>query len=282
MGRQNPETSDKTYRISLVEDSTHKTIKTFRFSSVRLIYAILSGSILALGLVWCLFALTPLRMTIPGYPDGKVRKAAVTNAIKIDSLENAVTRWTLYAENLSRVLTGEESFNYDSIMLRSNVKYISEKNAEALAEKEAQLRETVRQEEQFGVSNTQRLLPIEGMHFFVPVKGVVAKSFDRISHSGIDISVSNGAVVSAVLDGSVIFSAWDDENGYMVIIQHKGNIISIYQNNQRLLCKAGDSVKAGTPIAIAGSSINKTQTDHMHFELWHDGEALDPQNYISF
>lgn len=274
MGRQNPETGDKTYRISLVEDSTHKTIKAFRFSKIRLIYVIVSTSILVLGLLWCLFALTPLRMTIPGYPDGRARKAAMTNAIKIDSLENAVTRWTLYAENLSRVLTGEESFNYDSIMMRSNVKYISEKTAEELAAKEEQLRETVRQEEQFGVSGTQRSLPIEGVHFFVPVKGVVSKAFESVTHSGIDISVSSNAVVSSVLDGSVIFSGWDDEAGYMIIVQHKDNIISIYQNNQKLLCKAGESLKAGAPVAIA--------SEHLHFELWHQGEALDPQNYISF
>lgn len=282
MGRQNPETADKAYRLSLIEDSTHKTIRTVRFSRLRLIYAVLSGSVLTLALLWCLFALTPLRMTIPGYPGGRARRAAVTNAIKIDSLENAVTRWTLYAENLSRVLTGEESFNYDSIMQRSTVKYISEKNAEDLAGKEALLRETVRQEEQFGVSGTQRAMPIEGMHFFTPVKGVVANGFDRISSPGIDITISNGAVVSAVLDGSVIYATWDDENGYLLMIQHKGNLVSIYGNNQKLLCKAGDSVKAGTPIAIAGSSTNKDQTDRMHFELWHDGQALDPQNHISF
>lgn len=278
MGRQNPENGDKAYRISLAEDSTHKTIKTFRFSRARLIYALLSGSILALGLLWCIFALTPLRMTIPGYPDGRARRAAVTNAIKIDSLENAVTRWTLYAENLSRVLTGEESFNYDSIMQRSNVKYISEKNAEALAEKEAELREVVRQEEQFGVSSTQRTLPVEGSHFFVPVKGVVAKGFDRISNPGVDITTSDGAVVSSVLDGNVIYSDWDDENGYVLIIQHRSGIISIYRNNQKILCKTGDDVKAGTPVAIAGSDSNK----NMHFELWQDGQALDPQTYISF
>ena len=79
-------------------------------------------------LIYCLIAFTPLRNTIPGYPDVQVKKVALANAIKIDSLESVITKWNLYAENLSRVLAGEATVNFDSIVRRSALQYLSSKS----------------------------------------------------------------------------------------------------------------------------------------------------------
>ena len=283
MGRQNPEKSEKIYRLSFFEDSTHKKIKTLRFSKSQLIYGLVSAVVLGATAIWLIFALTPIRNTIPGYPDARARQAAVSNAIKIDSLENAVARWTLYAENLSRVLTGQEAFDYGSIISGGKVEYLSDKSSDQLARQDSVLRRTVREEEQFGVSAArERSLPIQGMHFFSPVKGVVALEFDAISHPAIDITAPSGTVVKSVLDGTVVFSGWDDEDGYYLVMQHKDNVLSIFNHCSRLLIRDGEQIKAGTPVALVGNTGIKEQTAHLHFGLWHNGEALDPQKYISF
>ena len=265
-----------------MDNETHESLRSIRFNQAQLIYGIISA-ILALLLVgYLLFAVTPLRTIIPGYPNAHTRRQAVTNAIKIDSLENAVARWNLYAESLSRVLTGEQTIDFDSLVTNAKRNYLSAKSAEELARRDSLLRETVQKEEQFGVGSPERALPIEGMHFFSPLKGVVAVGYDPVLHPSIDISAPTGSVVSAVLDGIVVFTGRDAEEGYITVLQHRDNLISIYANNQRLLRSTGESVKAGTPIALVGGIAGREGAENLHFALWHDGASLDPTRYISF
>ena len=86
----------------------------------------------------------------------------------------------------------------------------------------------------------------------------------------------------AVLDGTVIYTGWEDTSGYIIAIQHSGDIVSIYKNNQKLLRGIGDTVKAGTAIGMVATSASLTKGDHLHFELWYAGASVDPAQYISF
>ena len=283
MGRQNPGRIPQKFRLSLVDNETHNTLRSIRFGRAQLIYGIITAVLALMLIAYLLFAFTPLRTTIPGYPNAHSRRQAVANAIKIDSLENAVARWNIYAESLSRVLTGEANIDLDSLMRTSTARYLSNKDRAELARRDSVLQETVQKEEQFGVgTGATRDLPIEGMHFFTPLKGVVAKGYDRAVYPGIDVSAPTGSVVSAVLDGTVIFTGWDAEQGYIILIQHRDNLLSIYTNNQKLLRASGDAVKAGTPIALVGGTGRQEKTDHLHLELWHNGQSLDPTRFISF
>ena len=281
MGKQSDGTG-KVYRLSFVEDDTHRTLKSVRFSKIKLILALITGFVTFLAFFYAIIAFTPLRTTIPGYPDAHSKRAALANAIKIDSLENSITRWELYAKNLSRVLSGEEVLNMDSLVNGGAAGYLSRKPADELARQDSLLRETVAEEEQFGISgNKERDLPLEGRHFFPPLKGVVSNGFDVAVHPGVDITAPANSVVSSVLDGTVVYTGWSEETGHTIEVQHDGNIISIYKHNEKLLKKTGDRIKAGTPIALAGNSGALTTGDHLHFELWYKGEAVDPMKYIS-
>ncbi|MBO5195408.1 MAG: M23 family metallopeptidase, partial [Bacteroidales bacterium] len=82
--------------------------------------------------------------------------------------------------------------------------------------------------------------------------------------------------------GTVIFSGWSDEVGYTIQIQHENDIVSIYKHNSKLLKKAGEKVLAGSPIALVGGTGTLSTGEHLHFELWYKGEAVDPTEYISF
>lgn len=283
MGRQNPDLKKKTYRLSLVDDETHHLIRAVHFNRAQCIYGIITAVLALLLFFYLLFAFTPLRTAIPGYPDAYSKKEAVANAIKIDSLERIVTRWNLYAENLGRVLTGAATVDFDSLVRTAGTRYLSDKDPAELARRDSLLQEQVQKEEQFGVSaQRSRDLPIEGMHFFVPLKGVVSRPYDRVMHPAIDIAAPTGSVVSAVLDGTVIFTSWDAEAGYIIILQHRDNLISVYTNNQKLLCAGGEAVRAGTPVALVGGTGRTEGAEYLHFELWHNGESLDPTRYINF
>lgn len=145
------------------------------------------------------------------------------------------------------------------------------------------LRERVMTEEQFELnSRGLRDLPIEGIHFFTPLKGVISQSYDPAIHPFIDITAPANSIVSAVLDGSVISAGWSDDAGYTICIQHDNDIVSIYKHNNKLLKETGEKVTAGTPVAIIGGTGNLSTGDHLHFELWYKGNPIDPTKYINF
>ena len=89
-------------------------------------------------------------------------------------------------------------------------------------------------------------------------------------------------MVKAALDGTVISAGWTDDAGNTIQIQHKGDIVTIYKHCDRLLKKPGDKVTAGTPIGIIGNSGKTSNGTHLHFELWHNGESVNPNRYINF
>lgn len=272
------------YRLTLVDDDTHDQLWSRKFTKMNLVITIVTTLVVTLVLFWCLVALTPVKTLIPGFPDDRTKHDAIQSAIRIDSLENIITKWELYSENLRRVVDGEPPLKIDSIMAaRSQNKEDLAKDSKELAAKDSLLRKEVVAEDRFDITSAgPKALPIEGMHFFSPLKGVVSQGYDKALHPYIDITAPDNSVVMAVLDGTVISAGWTDEEGYTIRIQHDGDIISVYKHNQKLTKKTGDKVTAGTPIAIVGGTGSTAQGDHLHFELWHKGEAVDPTKYISF
>ena len=276
--------STTNYRLTLVDDDTHDELWMRKFTKLNLIVWIITALVVTLALFWCVVALTPVKTLIPGYPDARTKHEAIQHAIRIDSLENVITKWELYSENLRRVVDGQPPLKIDSIMTaRSKAKEMSEKDLKKIAAKDSLLRKEVNAEDRFDITSPgPKSLPIEGMHFFTPLKGVISQGYDKALHPYIDITAPGNSVVMAVLDGTVISAGWTDEEGYTIRLQHDGDIISVYKHNQKLTKKTGDKVTAGTPIAIVGGTGSMSDGDHLHFELWHKGEAVDPTKYISF
>ena len=283
MTKHNREKKRTNYRLAVIDDKSHEQLVTIRFTKTSAFVAIITVLVMLCALVYSITAYTPVRTFIPGYPDAHSKRAAIQNAIKVDSLERVIFRWEMYSENLKRVLAGEEALKIDSILLNTRKNSDAGTDISGLMKKDSLLRQSVMEEEQFGISaRKQRDLPIEGMLFFTPLKGVVSQGYDPAIHPYIDITATSGSVVKAVLDGTVIFSGWSDDAGHTIQIQHDGDIISIYKHNEKLLKKTGDKVSAGTPIALVGNTGEMTTGPHLHFELWHKGESVDPTKHISF
>ncbi len=281
MAKQNKEKKVRHYRLAVINHETHEQLWSMKFSKPNLIATGVSALVFVIFVIYALVAFTPLKRTIPGYPNERTKKVAVQNAIKVDSLEKVITRWELYSENIRRVITGAEPLNIDSL-IRTNSDSRTVLKDE-LARQDSILRMQVVSEEQFELTNKeQRDLPIEGIHFFTPLKGVISQDYDPILHPFLDITAPKNSVVTAVLDGTVFFAGWIDEVGYTIGIQHSGDLISIYKHNEKLLKTTGDKVSAGTPISLVGGTGTLSTGDHLHFELWYKGEPVNPLKYINF
>lgn len=271
------------FKLTLSDKDKGIDLKTVSFTRIQGLIAIITIIIVYSFLVISLFIYTPLKTFIPGYPDAETRREAIRNAIRIDSLETEITKWALYSENFARIIDGQEPLELDSLM---EIKAKSDSIAidpKRLDESRQKLKDEVTKADEFALKPAERRsLPIEGMHFFTPLKGVISQGYDKALHPYIDITAPENSTVMSVLDGTVISAGWSDEYGYTIQIQHEGDIISVYKHNQKLLKKVGDKVTAGMPIAIVGNTGNTSKGNHLHFELWHKGEAVDPTKYISF
>ena len=274
----------KKYRFSIFNDTTHEEIFSFRanggFSILSLLFVVISRIVS----VTLLISLTSLREFIPGYPSAQSRQDLIQNAIKVDSLQNEINVWRLQLENIQRITLGEKPLAIDSLLNLHAAKDTSVVIDGNFAKDDSLLRAVVLREEQFNLTaREQKIEQIEGLHFFPPLKGVVTEEYNQaIGHPYLDIAAPENSVVSATLNGTVISAGWDDENGYSIHLQHDNNLVSVYKHNSKLLVKVHDKVAAGTPVALVGNTGSLSTAPHLHFELWHKGEAIDPLQYIKF
>ena len=92
------------FRLAIIDDQSHKQLWTVHFSRTSLFVAIVSVLVTISAAIFSIIAFTPVRTFIPGYPDAHSKRAAIQNAMTIDSLETVIYKWGLYSENLKRVM----------------------------------------------------------------------------------------------------------------------------------------------------------------------------------
>ena len=186
--------------------------------------------------------------------------------------------------NIQRIATGKKPLAIDSLLNlhRSSDSLVTEGGN--YSQYDSLLRAAVAREEQFNLTYREhKIEQIEGIHFFPPLKGVVTEEYNpAIGHPFVDIAAPENTVVSATLNGTVIYAGWSDDAGYSIQLQHDNNLVSTYRHNSKLLAKLGDKVSAGAPIALVGSTGTLSSAPHLHFELWHKGDPVNPQQYINF
>jgi murein DD-endopeptidase MepM/ murein hydrolase activator NlpD len=271
------------YRLSILNDQTFEEVWVMRLSRLNVIVAVGATAIFLITAVILLIAFTPMREFIPGYPDGNTRRSIVENALKTDSLERELRQWKIYLGNLHTILRGENPNNMESIP-DTSIRYSEINFARSI--EDSLLRMQIETEELYNLSVIDSRSDRDNLtrlHFFPPVKGVVTNPFNAKSgHLGVDVVAPPNEVIVAVADGTVTLSSWTLETGYVIQIQHAGNLLSVYKHNSKLLKQSGAHVKTGEAIAIIGNSGELTTGPHLHFELWHKGTPLNPEQYIVF
>jgi len=271
------------YRMIIYNDHTFEEVGFIRLSRLSLIALLSTSFILIVAGVFALIAYTGIRELIPGYPDGTMRRNIIMNAIRLDSLENEILIRDRYFKNLNALVSGREPDDnlsgVDTSVEVGNIQFTT-------SLEDSVLRAQVEDEEQYNllvVDKESSPSNLASIHFFAPIKGMVTNSFNAgENHFGTDIVAGPNEVVKACLDGTVTLATWTVETGYVIQIQHDNNLVSIYKHNAELLKKTGSVVKAGDAIAIIGNSGELTTGPHLHFELWHNGTPVDPEQYIVF
>ena len=279
-GKLKEKLTDK-YRLVVLNEDTFE--ERFSLKLSRLNVFVLGGffSILLIASTILLIAFTPLKEYIPGYSSSALKRKAANLTFEADSLKTKLAILENYTKALKPVLTGDiEPDNIDSIQVEARHRLIDESKLDASKE-DSIFREKVESETRFSIQkNAQSNVKIV---FFAPLNGTISQSFDASTkHFAVDITAKTGTPIKATADGTVIFSGWTAETGYVIILKHAKDYISVYKHNGNLLKEQGDFVKSGEVIATVGSTGELTTGPHLHFELWNGGYSVNPTNFIDF
>jgi murein DD-endopeptidase MepM/ murein hydrolase activator NlpD len=276
------------YRLVFMTDDTLEERFTFRLSRMNVFIALGTLTIVLIFLTSFLIAFTPLREYIPGYTNVGLTKRLYKLQSKADSIERALVAKEKFIGNLRAILSGNDladgkALAGDSLKRYDNIK-IKRSPEDSLLRLEVENQNKYNLYKNESIDNSsQKKASIGGVLFFSPLKGIITNLFNPAQkHYGIDIVARQNEAVKAVLDGTILFSNWTLETGYVIAVQHSQNIVSIYKHNSALLKKEGDYVRAGDPIAIVGETGELVTGPHLHFELWSDGNPVDPKEYVSF
>lgn len=273
------------YRFSVINDHTFEEVWRIRLTRYNAFLLITFLFVFIIAATTSLISFTNLREFIPGYPDVTMRRNILVSAIRLDSLDRELALRDKYFANLNAVISGNLSAE---LLVRQD----TTRNYKAISfttpPEDSALRAKVENEEKYnltlGPSSQEPASSLAELHFFPPVKGIISGRYDiRTKHFGTDIVTKPRALISSALDGTVIFTGWTMETGYVIEVQHQNNIVSVYKHNASLLKETGDLVRAGEAISVVGDSGELYTTGpHLHFEIWYKGSPLDPEKHIIF
>ena len=268
-------------RLVILNEDSFEEIFSLRLTLMNVFVVASIGAILIITITTFLIAFTPLREFIPGYASDELKRNATELALKSDSLSNSIKKNEVYIASIKRILTGDldyAKFSKDSIYA-AQLDENAEENKPSKVELE--LRNQVTQEDKYNLF--EKAQPKVNSVLFAPVKGSITERFSlRNKHFAVDIAVAKDTPIKAALNGSVIFADWTPSTGNVIIIRHNNGFLSAYKHAASLTKSQGDVVRTGEVIALAGSTGKESTGVHLHFELWKDGYAIDPAQFIEF
>jgi len=270
------------YRLVILNEDTFEERFAIKLTRLNVFVIVALSSIFLILATIFLIAFTSLKEYIPGYSSTALKQKATELNYKTDSLQDVINMNEQYYASIKKVLTGDVKmveFNKDSII------DAAKKDAQSAdlipAKEDSLLRNLVDKEDKYNIFESS--ISNSNLVLFPPVEGTISEVYDvKEKHYAIDIVVAKDTPVKATADGTVIFAEWTAETGYVVIIEHNNDLISVYKHNASLTKQQGELVKAGEVIAMAGNTGEFTTGPHLHFELWNNGYPVNPANFIEF
>lgn len=275
------------YRLVILNEETLEERISFKLSRLNVFVAIGLLSIILVFITTYIIAFTPLKEYIPGYTDVTLQRRIYELQLRSDSVAFAMRAQERYLEDLKKVLGGnladERQMGLTDTASTRNYQNLKD----ARSPEDSILRTEYDNANKYNLfksdKSSRKGSALRNLTFFSPIKGIVTSEFDPLrKHFGIDIVAARDEAIKSIQDGTVIFSGWTVETGYVIAIQHPGNIISVYKHNSVLLKTEGNIVHAGEIVAVIGETGELSTGPHLHLEIWINGIPVNPKDYIVF
>lgn len=277
------------FTLTIIQENTLEEKRRVHLRPVTILSwgtgALLVIALLTYGVICIPFVKEKL---VPGYPDGQIRKKALSTQMQVDSMKRELKKSRQYLNNIRGILKGKDpeqipSETSASIKNRGDAGIKAEGEPKKRADKQ-KTESSLKLGKRNGVfPDRNTLRDRDGSAFFLaPLRGTVTSAFDPVTgHYGIDIVAPENEAIKAVQSGTVLLASWTAKAGHVIQVQHANDLVSVYKHNAILLKEQGDQVKEGEPIAIIGNTGALTDGPHLHFELWANGSPMDPLNYMT-
>ena len=283
------------YRLVILNNETFEEVGSYKLSIFNFYVAMSALFVGFTMLGMLLIAFTPMKKLIPGYGGYGSERAVFNLYDKVENLEQKQAANDIYIKRLSKRLVGDVETEKD--VPKPTASTVPDSNINtAPSDEELQIRASgggdifptdnkdAKPDVQGKATRVDRRNDrLESMFLQSPIGGEVILGFSLDKkHFGVDVSAQKNTAIKAVADGFVIASDFSYETGNTIAVQHTNNVVSFYKHCSSLLKKTGDKVKVGEAIAMIGNTGEHSTGPHLHFELWKDGKAVNPQEYIRF
>ncbi|MBM6758605.1 M23 family metallopeptidase [Bacteroides mediterraneensis] len=268
------------YKLTIINENTLEEVVGIHVSKLNGFSVLLAACTVIFLLAAIILVFTPLRNYLPGYMNSEVRSQVVTNALKADSLVEALDRQNQYIMNIQDIFSGKVSM--DTVQSIDSLTTIRTNELMNRSKEEDDFRRKyeARQKAESAAEEDHKL---PDLLFFRPTKGIVMKDFaPSRQHYGVDMAAAMDESIVAAMDGKVMMVVQTADKGFLIQIQHEQNFISVYKHCGTPRKKEGDRVKGGEVIALAGTEDEGKHVSYVHFELWHEGTPIDPAKYVVF
>lgn len=270
------------YQLLLLDDEDNDRVFSIKLNLINTLLVFSFFIILIITLTILALKYSPLKE----YLITKENKNEYKNQLlklneRVSGLEDSLAINNFYIKGVQAVVSGRvKAEAVDSLMARGehlsvNSDYFNPTEEDSIFRAEIE-------KEEMEVLKT-KVDKRDIVKFFTPLRGFVSSKYDLVNkHLAIDISTSEGESIKAIAEGEVLFSNWTPDTGFTLIVRHDNDVISMYKHCSKVYKREGDEVKKGEVIALVGNSGELTTGPHLHFELWIQGKAVDPQEYIDF
>lgn len=272
----------KPYRVALMDFETLSESRQYVFKPLTLLLGGLVVFVVLVGGTAALIVLTPLREHIPGYfrPEYSEEMVALQN--ELQELKRAVQSQEAVMPALQPLGDGKSG---DATKAMSAIEQTQQTVQTEGDDNPAQaaIPNSVRQAPRLRMDALKVANTAPMMSLLPPVNGQVSREFNYDNrHYGVDIVADGNSLIVSAIEGSVVFADYSDQDGYIIGIAGKNNIVTFYKHNSRLLKGIGSHVQRGEAIAVIGNSGENSTGPHLHFEIWNNGVPVNPTEYMSF
>lgn len=265
------------YRLSFSSENTLHEIWSVRFTRMRVVFILVIIILALASLISTIIVTTPLRTYLPGYIKSEQRSEYIMANLRVDSLENAIANRNRYFENLRDLLNGElpTTINKQTDIQQDSIGWAFNDSLLLPTERENEFVKAFDEREQFNIA-VLTPLAAQRIVFASPLQitGIIKNVTTDLSE-GTEIAAPEGTSVSAIYDGTVIGVDYTIANGIHVTVQHPEGFISQYQNLKNCYVQKGAKVSAA-------QRIGTTSKSNFIIELWHNGIAVNPKDFIPF
>ena len=254
--------------------------RTFSFNYAKLI--VFSLLFFSLVLTFSFYLITTLlaRWFDPRQLQIESDKKIIQLSARVDSLLVEQKRKEEYIVDFRRMLNGDDRQKTKENPAKETGKY--QGSIDYITPQDSTMRVAIESEHE-GYLPPEIGYEFANVIFFPPVDGVVTKKFNILTGNlGVDVTVAKEEYVKATTDGVVVFAGYTEDEGNIIILQHKNQLVSVYKNITDLFKKEGDNIKAGDVLGLLNDKSSKGKFPRLHFELWLNNNAVNPENFVVF